>query len=333
MRTIVITGASAGVGRATARRFAAPGTSIALLARGRIGLDAVAAEVEASGGHALALDVDVADAGAVRHAARRIEDQLGPIDVWINNAMVTVFGPVSRLTADELTRVTHVTYLGAAFGTMAALEHMRPRDRGVILQVGSALAYRAIPLQAAYCAAKHAVRAFTDSLRCELLHDGSRVRVSCVHLPALDTPQFTWGRSHMRTQAQPVPPIYAPDVAAAALVHAAAHERREFFVGWPTIMAVVGNRFFPGLLDRFLADAAWDGQLTGHPMRAERRDNLMMPVEGDQGACGMFRDRQRPAGWLDRAGARLGAGGVQTMVIAVALLVVSVGAVVLASAW
>lgn len=315
MQTVVITGASAGVGRATAREFARRGAALALLARGSAGLAGVAAEVRELGARALPLEVDVADPERVREAAAQIELELGPIDVWINNAMVTVFGPVARLTAAEIRRVTDVTYLGAVWGTMAALDRMRTRDQGVVVQVGSALAYRAIPLQEPYCAAKHALRAFTDSVRSELLHDHSRVRICSVHLPALDTPQFLWGRSHMDRQAQPVPPIYRPEVAARAIVAAADGARRETFVCWPTVRAVIGNRFLPGWLDRYLADAAWGGQMTDAPVEPGRADNLETPVDVDHGAHGRFCDRERDASWLDRASTRLGAGTVQTILL------------------
>src|SRR5437868_5718918 len=233
-QVVVITGASAGVGRATVREFARHGAHVGLLARGVDGLEQARREVEEAGGRALVLPTDVADAEAVEAAAAAVEAELGPIDVWVNNAMASVFSPVKLMTAAEVKRVTEVTYLGVVYGTLAALKRMLPRDRGVIVQVGSALAYRGIPLQAAYCAAKHAIQGFTESLRCELLHDDSRVRVTMVHLPAMNTPQFDWVKSRMPREPQPVPPIYAPEIAADAIVWAATHRRRELSVGAPT---------------------------------------------------------------------------------------------------
>ena len=301
-RTVVITGASAGVGRATARRFAERGARIGLLARGQQGLEATRREVEQLGGTALAIPLDVADADAVEDAAGRIEAELGPIDVWINNAMVTVLSPVAQMTPEEFRRVTEVTYLGQVHGTLAALRRMTPRDRGVIVQVGSALAYRAIPLQSAYCAAKHAVEGFTESLRSELLHERSGVRVVMVQLPALNTPQFRWALNKMPCESQPVPPIFQPEVAADALVFAADHpDRREVWVGGPTWQAILGNRIAPGLGDRILARKGYDGQqLDGQPVPPERPHNLWKPVEGDFGAHGVFDARARsssPAWW------------------------------------
>jgi len=243
---VVITGASAGVGRATARRFAKDGAQIALLARGRDGLEAARKEVEEFGGRAIVLMVDVADADEVEAAAAQIERELGEIDIWINNAMASVFSPIQEMTPEEFRRVTEVTYLGCVHGTLAALKRMLPRNRGMIVQVGSALSYRAIPLQSAYCAAKHAMRGFTDSLRCELLHQKSKVRVTMVQLPALNTPQFGWVKSRLPRKAQPVPPIFQPEVAAEAIHFAACHPRREFYVGWPSVQAIVANKFIPG---------------------------------------------------------------------------------------
>jgi NAD(P)-dependent dehydrogenase (short-subunit alcohol dehydrogenase family) len=240
-QVVVITGASAGVGRATVRAFASRGAGIGLLARGADGLAEAAAEVERAGGRALPLQVDVAAADAVESAAREIEATLGPIDVWVNNAMVSVFSPVIELHPDEVRRVTDVTYLGVVNGTLAALKRMLPRDRGVIVQVGSALAYRGIPLQAPYCGAKHAIQGFTESLRTELLHQRSRVRVTMVQLPAMNTPQFDWVKSRLPRKPQPVPPIYEPEVAARAIVWAAGHNRREISVGFPTVVAIWGN--------------------------------------------------------------------------------------------
>src|SRR2546423_2043733 len=237
-RIVVITGASAGVGRATVRAFARQGADIGLLARGHDGLEGARRDVEAEGGRALTLTADVADAEQVEAAAERVERELGPIDVWVNNAMVSVFSPVKALKADEVKRVTEVTYLGVVYGTLAALRRMLPRDRGTIVQVGSALAYRGIPLQAAYCGAKHAIQGFTESLRCELLHDDSGVHVAMVQLPAMNTPQFDWVKSRLPREPQPVPPIYAPEIAADAIVWAAAHRRRELSIGGPTGAAI-----------------------------------------------------------------------------------------------
>lgn len=287
-RVVVVTGASAGVGRAAARAFAERGDRVALLARGQDGLDAARDEIERGGGAALAVAVDMADAGAVDRAAALVEERLGPIDVWVNNAMASVFSPVAALTADEVRRVTEVTYLGSVHGILAALRTMSSRDAGTIIQVGSALAYRAIPLQASYCAAKFAVRGFVDSLRCELLHDGSGVRVTSVHLPALNTPQFSWARTRLPRQPRPVAPIYQPEVAARAILWASEHPRREVLVGYPTVATVLATKVVPGLLDRYLARTGYDGQQTGEPVEPDRPDNLYTPVLGDHGARGDF---------------------------------------------
>ncbi len=287
-KVVVVTGASAGVGRATARAFAARGAHLGLLARGEAGLAAARREVEAAGGRAIALPVDVARADQVDEAAAAVEDELGPIDVWINNAMVSVFSPIRSTTADEFRRVTEVTYLGVVHGTLAALRRMLPRDSGVIVQVGSALAYRSIPLQAAYCAAKHAVAGFTDSLRSELLHDRSGVRVTMVQLPALNTPQFDWVRSRLPQRAQPVPPIYQPEVAARAILRAIDRPERELHIGLPTVAAIQLQKLVPGVLDRYLASTAYDGQQTDEPEDAGRADNLFTPVGVDLGAHGRF---------------------------------------------
>ena len=285
---VVITGASAGVGRATVRRFARDRARIGLIARGHDGLEAARREVEALGGEALLLPCDVADADAVDRAAALVEERFGPIDIWINNAMASVFSPVREIPASEFRRVTEVTYLGVVHGTLAALRRMLTRDRGVIVQVGSALAYRGIPMQAPYCAAKHAVQGFMDSLRAELLHDGSHVDVTMVQLPALNTPQFNWVKSRLPRRAQPVPPIYQPEVAADAIAYAARNPRREFWVGLPTVIAIAGNRLAPGLADRYLARTGVDSQMTDEPENPNRPDNLWAPVPGDAGAHGRF---------------------------------------------
>lgn len=287
-RVVVITGASAGVGRATARAFANRGASVALLARGHDRLEATRRELADAGGRALALSVDVADADAVEAAAESVETELGPIDVWVNNAMATVFAPLADTKPEEFRRATDVTYLGSVWGTMAALRRMRPRDHGVIVQVGSALAYRGIPLQAAYCGAKHALQGFCESLRTELIHDGSNIRVTMVQLPGLNTPQFTWSRAKLPRQPQPVPPIFQPELAASAIVWVAEHPRRELMVGWPTVKAIVGNAVAPGVADRYLADHGWDAQQTEEPLDHERSGNLFEPVAGDPGARGPF---------------------------------------------
>ncbi|MEZ4236157.1 MAG: SDR family oxidoreductase [Myxococcota bacterium] len=301
-RTIVITGASAGVGRATARRFAREGARIGLLARGVEGLEATRREVEELGGEAHLVSCDVADAGGVEAAAVEFEEVLGPIDVWINNAMATVMAPVRMLTPEEILRVTEVTYLGQVHGTMAALRRMRDRDAGVIVQVGSALAYRGIPLQSAYCGAKHAIQGFTESLRSELLHDGSGVKLVMVQMPALNTPQFRWALNKLPYASQPVPPIYQPEVAADAIHFAAAHpDRRELWVGASTYEAVIGNRVAPGVVDHVLAERGYTGQLLQDEANPpDQPNNLWAPVEGDFGAHGVFDDRSRrfsPALW------------------------------------
>jgi NAD(P)-dependent dehydrogenase (short-subunit alcohol dehydrogenase family) len=285
---VVVTGASSGVGRACAREFAGRGAGVALIARGEDGLEAAAREVEELGGRALVFPLDVSDADAVEAAAAAIEEQLGAIDVWINNAMLSVFSPVAELSADETRRVTEVTYLGCVHGTLSALRRMRPRDHGVIVQVGSALAHRAIPLQAPYCAAKHAVEGFSESLRCELLHDGSNVRVAMVQLPALNTPHFSVVRTRLPRHPKPVPPIFQPELAARAVVFAAEHPRRELWVAGSTVRALVGNKIAAGLLDRYLARNGYDAQQTEEPVRDDRRDNLADALPGDRGAHGIF---------------------------------------------
>jgi NAD(P)-dependent dehydrogenase (short-subunit alcohol dehydrogenase family) len=287
---VVITGASAGVGRATAQRFAREGASIALIARGEAGLEGARRDVEALGGRAITCPCDVADPWAVDAAAARAENELGPIDIWINVAMVTVFGEFKNLTMDEFRRVTEVTYLGYVHGTHAALQRMLPRDAGTIVQVGSALAYRAIPLQSAYCGAKHAIRGFTDAVRTELLHDKSKVWITEVHMPALNTPQFEWCKNKMEHKSQPVPPIYQPEVAADAVHFAAHHWRRELWVGGSTAVVITGNKLLPGVGDRYLARTGFDSQQFDGPPPEHGRYNLWQPVDDDKdhGAHGAF---------------------------------------------
>ncbi|HEX6925626.1 MAG TPA: SDR family oxidoreductase [Longimicrobiaceae bacterium] len=296
-RVVVITGASAGVGRATARAFARQGARIALLARGAAGLEGARREVEALGGTALVVPADVADPDQVEAAADRAERELGPIDVWVNNAMNSVFSPVREMTPEDYRRVTEVTYLGYVYCTLSALRRMLPRDRGKIIFVGSALAYRGIPLQSAYCAAKHAVQGFFDSLRTELMHDGSKVQVTMVQLPALNTPQFRWVKSRLPNKAQPVPPILQPEVAADAILFAADHDRRELWVGWPTVKAIAGNRIVPWYADLRLAREGVQAQQLDEPEDPDRPHNLWEPVddEVDFGAHGDFDVRSRPS--------------------------------------
>jgi NAD(P)-dependent dehydrogenase (short-subunit alcohol dehydrogenase family) len=294
-RTVVVTGASAGVGRATAVAFGRRGDRVALIARGEQGLVGAARDVERAGGRALILPCDVADAAAVDAAAQRAEDELGPIDVWVNDAMAAVLAFVHETDPADFRRVTEVTYLGCVHGTMAALARMRPRDRGVIVQVGSALSYRAIPLQASYCGAKFAIRGFTDALRTELMHEKSGVRVTMVQLPGLNTPQFTWVRTTLRRQPQPVAPIFQPEVAADGIVHAAEHPRREVWVGGSTVLTIVGNKLAPRLADRYLARTNVKAQQSDQPLDPTRSDYLREPLDNteDRGAHGPFGGRAK----------------------------------------
>ena len=293
LRTVVVTGGSAGVGRATARAFAREGLDVAVIARGEQRLAATKEELEALGVKCVAVSADVAEADAVEAAADEVEQKLGPIDVWVNNAMATVFAPMSDVTPEEFRRATEVTYLGSVWGTQAALRRMRPRDRGVIVQVGSALAYRGIPLQAPYCGSKHALQGFLESLRCELLHDGSQVRLTMVQLPAVNTPQFTWARGKLPRTPQPVPPIFQPEVAADAIVWAAHNPQREVMVGGPTVKAIIGNAIAPSFADRYLARNAFGAQQTNEPANGSRPDNLFTPVDGTQAAHGPFDDQAK----------------------------------------
>ena len=287
-RIAVVTGASAGIGRATAVEFARHGWRVALLARGIDGLEAARREVEDAGGEALVVETDVADPAQVEAAATRVESEWGPIDAWVNNAMATIFSRFLDVSPEDFRRATEVTYLGAVWGTRAALSRMKPRDRGVIVQVGSALAYRSIPLQSAYCGAKSALRGFTDSIRSELIHERSGVHVTMVQLSAFNTPQFEWARTTLGCRPKPMGKIFQPEVAARAIHWAATHRRRELWVGWPAAKAILGTRVVPGLLDHRLAATAVDGQHTDEPLPPDRQDNLYTAVAGDHGAHGRF---------------------------------------------
>ncbi|MGZ5050114.1 MAG: SDR family oxidoreductase [Methylobacter sp.] len=293
-QVVVITGAGAGVGRATAQRFARSGARLGLIGRDRSRLEQAVKEANALGGEAIACVADVADAAQVEAAAEAVVAAFGRIDVWINNAMATIYSPFEKILPDDYKRATEVTYLGAVYGTMAALKRMKPNNHGLIIQVGSALAYRAIPLQSPYCGAKFAIRGFTDALRSELLHDRSRVRVTMVHMPALNTPQFDWGKNLMPTRPQPVPPIFEPEMAAEAILWASRHRRREVYVGWPTWKAIWANKVIPGFIDRYLAGRGYSGQQSGEPVDPAAPNNLWQPVPGDFAAHGRFDRRARP---------------------------------------
>ena len=325
-QTVVITGASGGIGRATARLFGERGARVVLIARGQAGLDGAAADVAKAGGKPLAIAADVADYQQVTEAARQAEEHFGPIDVWVNDAFTSVFAPFSEITANEFRRVTEVSYLGYVHGTMSALQWMRPRDHGTIVQVGSALGERSIPLQSAYCGAKHAVNGFTSSLRCELLHEGSGVQVTVVQMPAVNTPQFSWVRSRLPRHPQPVPPIYQPEVAARAVLFAADHPgRKQYWVGMSTTATLLAEKFAAPLLDRYLARTGYDAQQTGEYVAPGRPDNLMDPADGpggrDYGARGVFDARSHPRSaqeWLSQH-ARLTTAGALAGVTAGAL--------------
>ena len=315
-RIAVVTGASAGVGRAVARELGRRGASIGLLARGDAGLEAAAREVADAGGRALAIPTDVAEPDQVERAAQAVEAELGPIDLWVNDAFTSVFAPFVEIDPDEFKRITEVSYLGYVYGTRAALVRMVPRNRGTVVQVGSALAYRGIPLQSAYCGAKHAIQGFTESVRCELLHRGSSVRITMVQLPAVNTPQFGWVLSRLPRHPQPVPPIYQPEVAARAVLWATEHPRREWWVGASTAATLVANAVAPGLLDRYLGRTGFASQQTGEPADPDRPANLWKPLdaEADRGAHGSFDQRAHPrsAQWWATAHRRAllgGAGG------------------------
>lgn len=309
---IVVTGASAGVGRAVVREFAGPGACIGLIARGRDGLEAAAREVREAGGQALVLPLDVADAEAVEAAATQVEEHFGPVTLWINAAFAGVLSPFLDMEMADYERVTRVTYLGQVHGTHAALRRMVPRDRGAVVLVGSALAYRGIPLQSAYCGAKHAIQGFHDSIRAELIHARSNVHVSMVQLPGVNTPQFDWIRTTMPNRPKPASPPYQPEVAARAIHWAARHRRKSVKLGWPTLQAIWGDRFASPLLDRYLARTAYSGQQDSEPVSPDRRDNLWQPVPGDHGAHGRFDATARARSsqfWLSRHRVALALGG------------------------
>ena len=319
---VVVTGASAGLGRAIAHGFAKRGARVGLLARNPQALEAAAKECEILGGAGLAVPTDVSDAEAVEAAAARVEEKFGPIDVWVNNAMVSVFSPAKEMEAADYRRVTDVTYLGCVHGTLAALRRMLARDRGTIVQVGSALAYRSIPLQSAYCASKHAINGFTDSVRCELFHDKSEVKLSVVQMPAMNTWQFDWVKNRLPNDPQPVPPIYDPELAAEVVVEAglAKSPRREYWVGAPTVAAILGQKFIPGLLDRYLGKTGYASQqIPGEPKRPGAPDNLYAYVPGIHSATGKFTRRTKQTSlevfftlhrhWFALGAAALAAGG------------------------
>ncbi len=315
-KVVVVTGASAGVGRALVRELARRGAKIGLIARGTDGLEAAAAEVRDAGSVATAVSADVADPEAVEHAARRIEDELGPIDGWINNAMASVFARVTDVTPAEFKRVTEVTYLGAVHGTQSALRRMIPRNRGFITQIGSALAFRGIPLQGPYCAAKHALQGFTESLRTELLHDHSEIALCIVHLPAVNTPQFDWVKSKLERRAQPVPPIFEPEVIADGILWATEEGKRQLLLGMPTVKTVWGSRLAPAIVARVLADKGFELQQTDEPEDPTRPDNLWEPVPGDHGARGRFESRAKDRSfelWLARNKRWVGAGALAAL--------------------
>ena len=316
---VVVTGGSAGLGRAVVRAFASAGYDVAILARGADGLSGAVAEVEEAGRRGLAVECDVSEHAAVESAADRVERELGPIEVWVNDAMASVFAPFLRTDPADFERATAVTYLGFVNGTRAALRRMTPRDRGVVVQVGSALAFRGIPLQAAYCGSKHAMVGFTESVITELRHDHSNVRVSMVHMPALNTIQFNWVRTVLPHHPMPVAPIYQPEVGARAILHAAEHPRRSMWVGISTAGTVLGNRTIPALLDRYLGRTGYDGQQSPQDTRPEIGDNLYSPVPGDHGAHGDFDYRaheRSPELWASLHRRALAAGGVAALAAA-----------------
>jgi NAD(P)-dependent dehydrogenase (short-subunit alcohol dehydrogenase family) len=327
-QVVVVTGASGGIGRAVARAYAARGATVALLARGQRGLQAAAADVEAAGGTALVLPTDVADSDAVAAAAQRVEDEIGPIDVWVNVAFTSVFAPFDQIKPAEFRRVTEVSYLGYVYATMAALSHMKPRNRGTIVQVGSALAYRGIPLQTAYCGAKHAIQGFNEALRCELLHEKSGVQITMVQMPAVNTPQFSWVLSRLPHQAQPVAPIYQPELAARAVLYASDHpRRREYWVGASTAATLAANAVAPGLLDRYLGRTGFKSQQTDQREPPDAPANLWQPADGpdghDFGAHGIFDDESHdrdPQLWASQHHGLLAAAGAGVLTAITAVL-------------
>ncbi len=318
-RVVVVTGASAGVGRAVARAFGAQGAKVGLVARTREALEDAAREIERAGGEALVLPLDVADAAAVEKAADEVVARWGHIDVWVNDAMVSVFSPVKEMKSEEYRRVTEVDYLGYVHGTQAALKHMLPADRGHVIQIGSALVYRSIPLQSAYCASKAAIRGFTDSLRCELYHDHSHVKLSMVQLPAVNTPQFDVVRSRLPNHPQPVPPIFQPEVIARAVLYVADHPARELWVGWSAVKAILGQKIIPGLLDRYLGRMGYSAQQTDQPVPPGRRDDVDRPLPGDRGAHGDFDPRAK--GWSAELWVRMNRGRIAALAVGLAAAV------------
>lgn len=323
-RIVVVTGGTAGIGRAAAVRFAREGCDIAVLARGKDRLDDTRLQIGRLGVRCLSLPVDVADAGAVEAAAHTVERTLGPIDVWVNNAMTDVYAPAMEITPDEYKRVTEVCYLGYVHGTLSALRRMKPRNRGHLIFVGSAVAYRGIPLQAAYSGAKHAIQGFFDSLRCELIHEGSAVRLTMVQMPAVNTPEFNWCRSKLPRKAQPLPPIYQPEVAADGIYFASTTDRREVWVGGSTVKGILGNRIAPGFADRYLARTGYSGQMTNEPKPASHQDNLFEPAIGLFGAHGDFDSRARSYSvqlWASKHRRALGIGAVAALGVAASMIV------------
>ena len=321
--TAVVTGASAGVGRAVARMLGARGAKVALLARGVDGLEGAKVDVERAGGVGLVIPTDVSDGDAVEAAAARAERELGHIDLWVNNAMVSMYSPFQRMTPAEFKHVVDVTFMGSVHGTRAALDRMVPRDRGVVIQVGSALAFRSIPLQSAYCASKHALQGFLESVRSELIHDGSHVRLSAVNLPGVNTTQFAWTRTNMPHPCRPAGKIFQPELAAEAVLFAAEHVRREIMLAWPTVESTLGEKVIPGLLDHYLARVAWDGVMRPEPVPADYRDNFWAPLSGDHGAHGPFdaeAHRHSPVFWATRNRGKVLGGLLAASVGAVAVL-------------
>ncbi|MBS0351308.1 MAG: SDR family oxidoreductase [Proteobacteria bacterium] len=326
-KIVVVTGASAGIGRATALNFAKHAATVALIARGRAGLEGAKREIEAIGGKAHIFLTDVSQADQVEKTAAQIEHELGPIDIWINNAMASIFAPFDAITPEEFKRVTEVTYLGQVNGTRSALKYMRRRDRGIIILIGSALAYRSIPLQSPYCGAKHALEGFFASLRSELLHDKSKVHLGIVHLPGSNTPQFDWVRNKLPNRPQPIGFVFQPEVAAEAIVFAALKRRQEIYVGWPTFKAILGNKMFPRLLDRYLAKVGYKGQMTDQPEIKDRADNLFEPVNKDFGIHGRFNATAHQHSlflWFvkHRTGIRIGFSILGLIILLILLLVI-----------